>query len=247
MKAVGLRLAQHTGNLAHQLGHIGIIAYADVTSVRGFVREPVTCGRAGAVVFEASSALCGEPVHVEAHGSVTFAQDTLVSGHEIDGPRYDDPGIGPSGVAEAPEVAERRDFRICPIFALALAQVVQPFAVEGARVGIIGSRACEHLCVARPAEAFVALWAVGGHAQEIVALAPDDVAVKLVHVRMVGFKRGQFIKVGADELSRKLADFHIRGGCYLTVTEAEERGGGLECLAVFRSFQRIVQGGFRRA
>ena len=130
---------------------------------------------------------------------------------------------------------------------MALAQVIQPFTVEGTCVRIIGSRACEHLCVARPTEAFVALRAVGGHAQEIVALAPDDVAVKLVYVRMASFKSSQFFEVGTDEFSRKFTDFHIRGGCYFAVTEAEESGGGLECLALFRSFQRVVECGFRRA
>jgi len=64
---------------------------------------------------------------------------------------------------------------------------------------------------------------------------------------MASFKSSQFFEVGTDEFSRKFTDFHIRGGCYFAVTEAEESGGGLECLALFRSFQRVVECGFRRA
>ena len=192
-------------------------------------------------------ALQGEPVHVARHGGIAFPEHGLVAGHEIDRPGHDDPRVGPAAGAESPEVGEGGDFGIGPVLALALPQVVEPLAEEGAGVGVVGGRTAKHLDVARPAQPLVALRAVGGNAQEVVALAPADVAIQLVHVGVAGLEGGVFFQVRTDELAFQRRDFHIARRGDLAVAETEEGVGGMEGFTLFRAPERVVERGTRRA
>jgi hypothetical protein len=62
--------------------------------------------------------------------------------------------------------------------------VTQPLGHEILDVHVERGGGAEGLCVARPAEAFVALRTIGWHAQEIATLAPLDVRLELVEVRV---------------------------------------------------------------
>ena len=91
--------------------------------------------------------------------------------------------------APAGGVARRRgstfghDVGHAPVRELVGGHVPQPLREEAGHVHVEGGGAREDLGVARPAQALVALRAVGGHVEEVALLAPDDVVLELVDER----------------------------------------------------------------
>jgi hypothetical protein len=85
------------------------------------------------------------------------------------------------------------------VLVLRVPQVEQPFPQEAADVVVERRGGREDLRVAGPAEAFVALRAVGRHREEVAALAPDDVLLQLGEA-LVG------VAVLADLLHRRVRD-----------------------------------------
>ncbi len=63
-----------------------------------------------------------------------------------------------------------------PDVVLRVGHVIEPLGEERGDVPVVAGGAGEDLGVAQPAEPLVALRAVGGHADEVAALAPVDVA-----------------------------------------------------------------------
>src|SRR6185295_11303126 len=58
------------------------------------------------------------------------------------------------------------------------------FVREGGKVGVEGRRPPKDFGVPHPAQTLVALRAIGGHAQKISTLSPEDVAPQLIHNRV---------------------------------------------------------------
>ena len=71
-----------------------------------------------------------------------------------------------------------------PCGRLGIVHVIHPVFIEGGDIAVVGRGAREDLGVAHPAQALIALRAVGRDAHEVAALAPDDVALKLVDHRV---------------------------------------------------------------
>ena len=93
-----------------------------------------------------------------------------------------------------------------PVTALLVAQGAQPVAVEAVHVGVVGGRGREHLRVARPAHALVALRAVGGQAQEVGRLGVLHV-LEQARDELVGALVG-----GGHVDGRELHELHVLGG-----------------------------------
>src|SRR5699024_11941005 len=67
-------------------------------------------------------------------------------------------------------------------------QVEQPLVQEVGDVELEGCAGSVGGDIAGPAEAFIALGAVGGYVQEVALLSPDGVVHQLVHVRLGAFE-----------------------------------------------------------
>ena len=79
---------------------------------------------------------------------------------------HNHPGIAPGGAAigiviPGKTVKRGNDIPIAGGKALCIPHITQPFPEKAARVGIVGAGKAEDLRIARPAQPFVALWAVG--------------------------------------------------------------------------------------
>ena len=82
--------------------------------------------------------------------------------------------------------------------------VVEVFAVEGIRGAQAQRRGAEHVGVARPAHALVALWAVGGGVEEVVPHSPACVADELVDLGVAGgYARALGVEVAVECNTRK--------------------------------------------
>jgi hypothetical protein len=81
----------------------------------------------------------------------------------------------------------------------------------------------EHLDVARPAETFIALRAVGRHVQEVAAQPPHDVLVQFVHERVRGVEPAGALHVAVHHDGRDVGGVDIaRPAVDLRVSEAME-------------------------
>ena len=78
----------------------------------------------------------------------------------------------------------RDDVPDCTVFALVGGKIGEPFCKEAFCVKIQARRTDEHLRIACPAKALVALRAVGRHIEEIALLPPDYVFKQLVQKRI---------------------------------------------------------------
>ncbi len=238
---VAFLLGEGTAGAGHEVGSVGVVADADVASVGRDVGHPVAVDGVGAVVLIAAAGLCREELHVALVGLEIVAQDVLVACHHIDVPGHDDAGFRPPrrGIFNAPMVG--RDDGVGTVGALGVAQVAHPLLVEVAGVAVVEARQREDLCVGSPAHALVALRTVGGHADEVGALSPHDVAVELVHIFVAGAQRGLFIDGTGHGLADDVRQFHVCRGGHLDVSEAEVGCRGVEALALCSALQGIVE------
>ena len=65
---------------------------------------------------------------------------------------------------------------------LAVTHILQPFGQERRHVHVENSGLAKRLNIAHPAEALIALRAVGGNAKQIGALSPQNIPHQLVHI-----------------------------------------------------------------
>jgi hypothetical protein len=139
-----------------------------VTELEAAVPQPVVAGRGHDVVDPGP------------HARVLVAEQTVIAGGEgyVSG---DDGGSvtpGRSGDGERQRVGD--DERHGAVVGLLGRQVAEPRGQEPGAVVEEAGRGREDLDVARPAQALVALGAVGGHVEEVAPHAPHDVLVEPV-------------------------------------------------------------------
>ena len=112
---------------------------------------------------------------------------------EVHRPRDDHGGVAPGGrsAVRALSGAEhvRDDVRNTAVRHLVGRQVGQPLGEEPGYVHVERGGSAENLRIASPAQALVALRAVGGHVEEIPFLSPGDVVLELVEHRVRCFER----------------------------------------------------------
>ena len=142
---------------------------------------------------------------------------------KVDRPRADEHRVLPrrAAVHVAQEARHRR--RDVAVRALRIVDVVLPFGEERRDIHVERRCAHEHLRVAGPAQALVALRAVRGHFQEVAALAPLDVVLELVQerVRARELARRRRVRVQHDPDDRLQLERLAAGD--LHVTEPVER------------------------
>lgn len=74
----------------------------------------------------------------------------------------------------------RRNIGEGPLSRLSVYHVLEPLGEKGGDIGVQASSLNKHLSVAQPAQALIALRAVGGNAEEISPLSPHDIGKKLI-------------------------------------------------------------------
>ena len=176
-----------------------------------------------------------QEVDVRRHAFPALLEESTVAEAAMDRPRADHDRVRPGGSAiqpgEGPGAGHRGDRRNPAVLALGVLEIEQPFREEPRHLHVEGGGANEDLGIAGPAEALVALRAVRGHVHEVAALAPDDVALKLVQVGIRAAEGSRLGHVGVEHHARELLDgalFQLPR--YLHVAEAVEGEAGLEAL-----------------
>ena len=116
---------------------------------------------------------------------VVIANDARVAVAFVDRVGADDARIAPRDVA-MPAGQIGRDIREAAIGVLRIGvEIDEPLGEERCDVEVVRGGGDEELRIAGPAEALIALRAVGGDFEVVALLAPDDVVEQLVH-RFVG-------------------------------------------------------------
>ena len=168
-------------------------------------------------------------LHPAGHGVVVALDDTRVAIRTVDRPRHDNASVTP-GRSAPPQVDEFRTSQQGrhigkgTFGGLGVLDVDHPFLEEGGDVHVERGGADEDLSVPHPTEALVALRAVGRHAQEVAALAPDDVLLELVDQRAGALEGPARRRGGVDYAARDRTGLRLtRIARNLDVAEAVER------------------------
>ena len=182
-----------------------------------------------------------------AHRVELSAQDMVVAVGLVHGPGHDRGRIGPAGSPEARLAIDddvRHDGGHAQLVVLVEGDIAKPRRPEGLRVEERRTGRREGLGVSGPAQALVALRAVGRNGDEVVALRPDDVLKESVEHGVTAAERGPSRRVAADGNERCVEDLGIR--LDLRVAKAVEGVARLEeRLVVVGKHVRV--GGPRRA
>ena len=95
---------------------------------------------------------------------------------------------------------------------------------EAVGIGEERSRLGKHLRVGHPSEAFVALWAIGGHREIVGTLSPERVGDELVDVFVARCYRARLhvLRYRRDGNGAYAADDHLVGSRYGGIAIAEE-------------------------
>lgn len=130
-------------------------------------------------------------------------------------------------------------------FALLAGHVVEVFAVEGVRQHVDAAGGGKHLRVTRPAHAFIALRAIGGHIHKIGSLPPDDVFKQAVHARVRAFEFARALEIRMHHALRELfGRKRARPARDADIAEAKEgKQRRIALLALARGVNHFGQGG----
>jgi hypothetical protein len=171
-------------------------------------------------------------------------QQGLVAVAQVHGPRADHGGIRPGRAAVGADALDMRgDGGHLPLASLCIGDVALPLGKEAGNVAIPGGGPAEDLGVAHPAEALVALRAVGGDLEEIAPLAPVDVALELVDERVVAGKRAGARGVAVQyDAGDGIGQEGVGVAVDLDVAKAVEREARLPGLAARVAAEDIVVG-----
>ena len=113
-------------------------------------------------------------------------------------PGHDDAGIGPAEAHHIASVLGGRGYSgEGSVFVAAVTHITHPLVEESISIREECSGLGEHLGIRRPAQALIALRAVGRNRQVVGALAPDGVGYQLVH-QLVSGNYGSCLQVLAD-------------------------------------------------
>ena len=202
-------VSQLCGDLAQQFRAVREVGGADhvlrrrrVLGARGIDGEPVAEERVGADEIAARFLHEGE---MPRHRGVVVREDRGVAGEAPDGPRDDNPRVAPAGVAVT-EDDVRREVGEGAVRALAVAHGAHPLREERAGVHVVERGGCEDLRVAAPAEALVALRAVGGEVEKVSLLPAHNAALQLIDERIGALESAGVSERGVDDDGGKLDD-----------------------------------------
>ena len=88
--------------------------------------------------------------------------------------------------------------------ALLKGHIAHELGVEGRAAHLVAGGGAEHLRVARPAHAFIALGAIGGHIHKVAALPPQGVFAQAVHLVVGGADEGCLLHIGIEHAAHKI-------------------------------------------
>ena len=259
-RGVGL-LAQDGGHLGENSGGVAqacrgrpLGAGLPLLHLRQIRRDPVAKvqGRGGvpqvAVLAEAAKPRPeGAGLDVALHGLIVLREHAAVASGPVFGPGHQHAGVAPpvdghqghgGGKAEALRGHHVGDAAAGPLLG---AHVAQPLVEKAAHVKVEAGRRREDRDVARPAQALVALRAVGGDVHQVGLCAPEDVALQAVdhlvgagkaaHGGKIGIQRdgGELDLLGLGALQADVAEAHVAhaGVIGLHAVFADIGGSGL--------------------
>ena len=205
--------AQQTSCLAQQLdcveaescGDEAVPGGALVAAAGGVQAQPV------AKVEMLLPALAGNVIHPLFHALELFVQNAPIAVGLVDRPGTDDRRVAPGGAAGVSGQHIGNHFADLAALALVSGQIPQPFAEETLHIVEIGRGTHEDLGIARPTQTLIPLGAVGGHVQEVPALAPDDVGKELIEHRIAGFQPARTLHVRVNDDRVKVLGVHFSG------------------------------------
>ena len=185
-----LRLAEDGRRFRQNIRRVGEV---------GLVHQSGGCRSRGEVVAHArihGGGIALAVIHPARHRIKMVGEESLVAIGIIHDPGNNDARIAPHRV-RLPLRPFGRNTRIRALRSLGVVHVHRPFGKETRHIRIERRRGREHLRVAHPAHALVALWAIRRDADVIAALAPADVGIELVQVSAGRFPRASRRRIGA--------------------------------------------------
>src|SRR5262249_9798912 len=154
--------------------------------------------------------------------------------------------VGPARDAVPGGADPRRNVGEGAVSTLRIANVGAELVREGGEVGIERRRAPEDFGIAHPAQALVALRAIGGHAQKVSALAPKDIAPQLVHGFVGGLELNRERRAGIEhDTFNRISRWRSRIARQLNIAESVKSEMGFERFTSL-SAQNVSVGGFGR-
>ena len=114
-------------------------------------------------------------LHPLFHRWPVFFEDAVIPKLQISGPGNNDARVRPAGNAVCRRINARRYIGERPGGTLASRMSVVNLCENAARLAL-NEAVRQKTCLAHPPQAFVALRTIGGHAQEVSTLSPQDVA-----------------------------------------------------------------------
>ena len=222
--------AEDAGCLCDELRRIGVVGGGDEVIVgRALVvfgvvpvkREPIAVleTREPQVVLGVQA----DVLHPVFHALVLAGKKAGIAVDFVDSPRADGGGIAPGGCAEivdGDDVWHR--LRNALFDGLFGGDVAQPFCKEGRDVIVERRRAAEDLRIPRPAEALVALRAVGGKIEEVAPLPPDDVLLQAVDKGVFTGEGARLLHIGVQDEEGEIFGAHLVDALDAEIAEAVE-------------------------
>ena len=229
------RVAQDGGSLARQARGVQIEGRGDEIRI-GAARAGGREGRVqrqpiGKVESRLPQAMVARlvidavnPLHPHLHIVVLLAQQSGIAEELIHRPGDDAARVRPGAGRGALHAKGGHHVRhAAAALALLKGHIAHELGVEGRAAHLVAGGGAEHLRVARPAHALVALRAIGGHIHKVAALPPQGVFAQAVHLVAGGADEGRLLHIGIEHAAHKVmqVDF-LPKALQLDIPEAEE-------------------------
>ena len=215
-------------------------------------REPVAEAAEHARIVTAHAIAAGfcEVIYKPVQRLVVLIEKARVTVAEVDRPRANDCGVLPCRTAirrKAGCAARGGDpRRYGSILRLRIGDVGLPFREEPRDIHVERRRADEHLGVTHPSQPLVALRAIGWHFEEIPALPPLDVVLKLIDERIGALEVARRGCVGMEHHTSHLQQLDFCAERNIHIAEAVESEPRFPCFLAVAA-ERVTVDGTGRA
>ena len=225
-----LHFAEDAGCLCDELRRIGVVGGGDeivvgrplvVFGVVPIEREPIAVLEP--IEPKIVLGVQADVLHPMLHALVLAGKKAGIAVDFVHCPRADGGCIPPGGRAEVVDGDDVGDRLRNALFdGLFGGDVAQPFCKEGRDVVVERRRAAEDLRIPRPAEALVALRAVGGKIEEVAPLPPDDVLLQSVDKGVFAGEGARLLHIGVQDEEGEIFGAHLVDALDAEIAEAVE-------------------------